>query len=477
LIRANNIEVHDDIALDLFADYYKFFCFFWPELSSEDMIPNWHIKEIARELQFLSEFIVRREAPPYEDLFITVPPGSTKSSLVTQGWPIWNWLGDPSLVWIIDSYSSDASLNHAIKAKNILKSEMFQTVLMPYFEKLHGKKLELIRDNNDDFINNFGGRYYATSTTGTVTSMHAHCLIFDDAMNAVIADSDTKRAASNRALELTFPSRKIDKRNTPSIYLMQRFHEDDTIGHFMKKSRSYHHICLPAELTSDVKPAELREKYIDGLLDPVRMPREVLDKARLELGSFGYSGQYLQQPYPEEGGRIKKDWFVTIEAGEVPDSVAWDLWIDGAYTKDKDNDPTGFMIAGFDLKNGRMIVRHFEEQWMTTPEVTKRIKEIHADYLDNASMIEIEPKASGYSFIQLIRDETLFNVTRITGRLVQDGKLARVNYAAPKIESGRVHLVRGNWNQEYITQMVAFPNYSHDEACDLTGYAVKKYFG
>jgi len=210
LIRANNIEVHDDIALDLFADYYKFFCFFWPELSSEDMIPNWHIKEIARELQFLSEFIVRREAPPYEDLFITVPPGSTKSSLVTQGWPIWNWLGDPSLVWIIDSYSSDASLNHAIKAKNILKSEMFQTVLMPYFEKLHGKKLELIRDNNDDFINNFGGRYYATSTTGTVTSMHAHCLIFDDAMNAVIADSDTKRAASNRALELTFPSRKID---------------------------------------------------------------------------------------------------------------------------------------------------------------------------------------------------------------------------------------------------------------------------
>jgi predicted phage terminase large subunit-like protein len=173
----------------------------------------------------------------------------------------------------------------------------------------------------------------------------------------------------------------------------------------------------------------------------------------------------------------QKDWFVTIEAGDIPEGVAWDLWIDGAYTKDKDNDPTGFMIAGFDLKNGRMIVRHFEEQWMTTPEVTKRIKEIHADYLDNASMIEIEPKASGYSFIQLIRDETLFNVTRITGRLVQDGKLARVNYAAPKIESGRVHLVRGNWNQEYITQMVAFPNYSHDEACDLTGYAVKKYFG
>jgi FAD/FMN-containing dehydrogenase len=33
----------------------------------------------------------------------------------------------------------------------------------------------------------------------------------DDAMNAVIADSDTKRAASNRALELTFHLRNSNK--------------------------------------------------------------------------------------------------------------------------------------------------------------------------------------------------------------------------------------------------------------------------
>jgi hypothetical protein len=99
LNKTHDIVIDHDIALDLFADYYKFFRFFWPELSSEDMIPNWHIKEIARELQFLSEFIVRREAPPYEDLFITVPPVQRKvhwllsAGLYGTGSLILHWSG------------------------------------------------------------------------------------------------------------------------------------------------------------------------------------------------------------------------------------------------------------------------------------------------------------------------------------------------------------------------------------------------
>lgn len=468
-----------DIAIDLFANFYRFFRFFWPDISSEQLVPNWHIKEIAKELQFISEFIVKREIPPYTDLFIQVPPGSTKSSLISQAWPVWCWLQDPSLVFIVNSYAADASLNHSMKAKNIIRSDMFQNVIMPYFKILHGNNLEMVKDNGDDWINNFGGRYYATSTTGTVTSMHAHVLIHDDPQNAVIADSDSKRKASNRAFDLTFPTRKIDKEKTVSVYVAQRLHEDDTIGHVLKRSKNYHQLCLPAELTKDVNPPELAFRYIDGLLDPVRLNRSVLDKAKADLGSFGYSGQFLQAPYPEEGGRIKREWFIIVDPSEVPTGISYDLWIDGAYTQDKENDPTGFLIAGLDIANNRIIIRRAESKWMTTPEVITHIKDLYNDKesgLDGASMIYVEPKASGYSFIQLIRKETMYNVSSITGRLVQDGKSARVNYSAPKIESSRLHLVRGNWNQEYITQHIAFPNYSHDEYTDLTGYAVKKYF-
>jgi len=465
----------DDPALELISDYYKFFRWCWPIISQEEFIPNWHIKKIARRLQYIGLCIADRKKPDYLTNLFSVPPGSTKSSLISQAWICWLWLLDPSIKIMNVSYASDASIKNSFAAKQIIKSEDFQGLFGPVFKQMHGKPLELIRDLTDDWENNFGGKFYATSVTGQATAFHFHVIVFDDAQNADIANSDSKRVASNRMHDFTFPTRKVNKEITPIIYVMQRFNSDDTIGHVMKKKEPYYYLCLPAELSDAVSPPEMKEYYTDGLLDPVRLNRAVLNKAKSDLGSFAYAGQYNQAPYPEAGGHIKKEWFVYLDS--APTDVAYDLWVDGAYTDKKDNDPTGFMVAGFDVKNNRLIVKYYAGEWLEIPDVLKKINGIMPNECDAGSMIYIEPKASGYSFIQMIQRETLYNVTRITGRLVQDGKMARVKYAAPKCESSRVCLVRGNWNDEFVTQLTAFPNYSHDESCDLLGYAVKKYFG
>lgn len=466
------IVQNQELVIDLFADYYKFFRFFWPELSPEQIIINWHIKVMARKLQELSEYIIKREIPPYADYFFNVPPGSTKSSLVSQAWPIWCWLQDPSLIWIVDSYAYDASLNHSFKAKQIIKSDMFQTLIQPYFERLHGKRIELVRDLGDDWINNFGGRYYSTSTTGTVTSMHAHCIIFDDPMNAVIADSDTKRDASNRALSLTFPSRKIDKRHTPSVYVMQRFHEDDTIGYFIKRSKTYYHLCLPAELTDRVIPPEMKEKYTDGLLDPVRLPRDVLIKAKSELGSFGYAGQYLQDPAPVGGGKIKKQWIPLAHPNTINEVISWQIYIDGAYTANTDNDPTGIIITG--VWEQKMIIRFATSKFLELPELIREIAGIiTANRLPKSIPIYIEPKASGKSLKQMLV-KAGYNAIEINSWLVAEGKTGRINLTAPYAEAGRIEMVEAPWNEEFIYQLATFPKASHDEYVDLTGYAVDK---
>jgi predicted phage terminase large subunit-like protein len=60
--------------------------------------------------------------------------------------------------------------------------------------------------------------------------------------------------------------------------------------------------------------------------------------------------------------------------------------------------------------------------------------------------------------------------------LVQEGKEARIQSAAPKIEAGRVYLVRGAWNDVFVSQLTGFPKAAHDEAVDLIGYATEKYF-
>jgi predicted phage terminase large subunit-like protein len=460
----------------LLSDYWLFFQWCWPIISQEKLIVNWHMKVIARRLQYLGMHIINRTKPDNLTNLFSVPPGSSKSSLISQCWLIWLWLLDPSVKMMNVSYADGASLKNSFNAKKILRDEEFKALFGPVFKQMHGKELNLIRDLTDEWENNFGGMYYSTSITGQATAYHFHVIVFDDPMNAEVAYSDAKRAGSNRMHDATFPSRKVNKEITPTIYVAQRFHEDDTLGHVMKKNEPYYYLCLPAELSDKVSPPEMADKYTDGLLDPIRLNHEVLDKAKNDLGSFGYSGQYGQNPFPEGGGKIKKEWFCKIDEADIPKDITWDLWIDGAYTEKKENDPTGFVIAGHDIRNNRLIICHASLKWMTIPDVIERINELHHTYLDEASMIYIEPKASGYSFIQLIQDETYFNVSRITGRLVQDGKAARVNYAAPKIESSRVYLVGGNWNDEFITQLCAFPNYSHDEYCDLLGYACKKYF-
>lgn len=465
----------DDPALILISDYYKFFQWCWPIISQEPFVASKHIKIIARRLQYIGMCIINRVAPDYLTNLFSVPPGSTKSSLISQCWIIWLWLLDPSIKMMNVSYAAGASIKNSFVAKQIFKSEEFKAIFGPVLKTMHGKDITLVRDLTDDWANNFGGMFYATSVTGQATSFHFHVIVFDDPMNAEIADSDTKRTASNRSHDHTFPTRKINKETTPVIYVGQRLHELDTLGHVMAKKEPYYYLCLPAMFSNKVAPEELRAIYQDGLLDPVRLNPSILEKAKSDLGSFAFAGQYLQNPYPEEGGHVKKEWFMYCD--QVPDGIAWDLWIDGAYTEKAQNDPSGFLITGFDVLHNRLYIKHFESDWFTIPDVIKRVSLLINTHGDQASMIYVEPKASGYSFVQLIQEETLLNVTRITGRLVQDGKMARVKYASPKIESSRVWLLKANWNNEFVSQLCAFPNYNHDEACDLLGYAVKKYFG
>ena len=75
---------------------------------------NWHIPYLCEELQKLSKYIVHREPKPY-DLIVNIPPGTTKSTIVTIMWPVWLWTQDPTIRIITNSYSGGLSIEHATK--------------------------------------------------------------------------------------------------------------------------------------------------------------------------------------------------------------------------------------------------------------------------------------------------------------------------------------------------------------------------
>jgi hypothetical protein len=51
------------------------------------------------------------------------------------------------------------------------------------------------------------------------------------------------------------------------IVIMQRLHENDLTGMLLNKEPDeWQHICLPAELSDNVIPSDLKEFYVNGLL-------------------------------------------------------------------------------------------------------------------------------------------------------------------------------------------------------------------
>ena len=112
---------------------------------------------------------------------------------------------------------------------------------------------------------------------------------------------------------------------------------------------------------------------------------------------------------------------------------------------------------------------------MIFPDLIEFVKSYVAinDYSNMDSMIYVEPKASGKSLVQSLRVSSKLNVGEIESELVNGrDKLGRLSTVSPYIQSGRVVLVEGQWNEAFLSQVCSFPNAAHDEMVDLLCYAV-----
>lgn len=447
--------------------FYYFVKTFWAVIIPEVPVFNWHIEYICKELQDLSYYIVNRLPKPY-DIIINIPPGSTKSTIVTIMWHPWLWTQDPRLRVISNSYSGDLSLEHASKSKDIITSDLYRT-LFPEIIIRHDKS------GKGSYENVKGGARYSTSTGGTITGKHAHIILNDDPVNPKQAESDSLRLQANEHTK-TLSSRKVDKKNTPMVTIMQRLHDDDVTGYLLKKKGDkIRHICLPAEVSDRVNPPELKERYIDGLLDPVRIDREVIAEAKIDLGSRQYAGQYEQAPSVDGGNIIKAEWFGHISLSQflaIRGRSPIHFFLDTAYDEKKqktDNDPSGILAAC--LLQNYMFIFHAQKVWKEFPELMRFIPDyVKAHGYDGRSSIRIEPKANGISVIQAVRKYTKLNVTRTPAPT--DSKEVRLHAVSPKIECGRVILVEGDWNEEFVDEVSQFPAKTHDEYVDILVYAI-----
>lgn len=445
--------------------FYEFVKYLWNTIIAEPLVDNWHIRYLCDELQQIGLGVAKREPKLFDYYIINIPPGSSKSTIVSEMYPLWCWTIDETQRFICGSYASTPAEDIADKSYNVFHSDKFGRMFPYLVEHASGGKTH--------FKNGLKGERYTTSTGSAITGIHAHQKIIDDPMSPSIAYSKVERDRANKWVSETIGSRNVDANVTVTIIVMQRLHEQDTTGYLLaKQGLRIKHICLPAELSSNVKPKELAERYVGGLFDPVRRSKASLETAKTELGSYGYAGQMQQRPAPEEGGIIKKAWFgITTRPVPMPVDATINFQLDTAYTEKQSNDPTG--VTSYYTQNGNLFITHHVNVWKEFPQLVRWLPDhVRAQGYRHSSMIHVEPKASGLSVVQTIRDATNLNI--VTSEAPKDDKLTRLHTVSPKIEAGRVFLHEGAWNEQFISQVTSFPNADHDEEVDNLTAIIKR---
>jgi predicted phage terminase large subunit-like protein len=396
-------------------------------------------------------------------LIINIPPRYGKTELAVKNFIAYGLAINPSSKFIHLSYSDDLALDNSSQAKEYIESDAFQ--------KLWQMKLKKDAQGKKKWFNEFGGGVYATASGGAITGFGAGvadsktfsgAIIIDDPLKPDDAFSEVKRKAVNERYNNTIRSR-VNDRDTPIIVIMQRLHEDDLSGYLLNggSGEEWEHLCLPA-LDENNNPL-WKDKHTFEELEAIR-----------QGSRYTFAGQYMQTPAPDEGGEWRKEWFRIVDKSEVPlNSLRWELFIDGAYTKDTANDPSGFQIGA---KWGNdYVIYSSVDKYLEMPELMKFLPNHIASSGLNIFLSLVEPKASGKTIVQMIRQQTGINITEIKSPFVNSSKIENARACSPYIEGGRVILVKGNWNEAFLNQVGTFPNAKHDEHIDLTCYGIERH--
>jgi predicted phage terminase large subunit-like protein len=472
--------------------FFLFFQYFWSTYSDDKLIVNWHIEYLCDELEKIGRNVAAGKKREY-DLIINVPPGTSKTAIVSIFFPIWCWVNWYNLRFITASYTSALSLESAEYSREVVRSEKFSQMFPEIGIKDDKDTKSNFRVVKREFVHkgrvpriHTGGNRFSTSVGGAVTGFHAHILIWDDPLDPNRAARPTEVKKANTWMDRTLPFRKSDKEVSVTIGVMQRLDKDDPTGHLLKTRDDIKHICLPGEINTPkyrqkVSPPHLVAKYKNGLLDPIRLTEAAL-KTFLNLGQFTYGSQIGQDPVPLGGGMFKVGSISVMDRMPTEEIIVkqvryWDKagteGGNGAYTVGvKMAELTNGTWCVLDVKRGRWGTAERERIIKATAQADAMV--IHQRCIPRI-YVEQEPgsggKESAESTIKNLAGHAVYK-DRPTG-----DKTYRADPYSVQVNEGNVSMVKADWNEEYVDELETFPNSTYKDQTDASSGAFSKLSG
>ncbi|MDF0584694.1 terminase [Bradyrhizobium yuanmingense] len=427
------------------SDYLAFAMKAFYVFSSDPYSQEWFHESIAQRLNGSIGRATRQ--------IINAPPRALKSYLVSVAWPAFRLGQDPTHKFICVSYSQDLANKHSADCRRIMES--------PWYRALFSTRLDKSTENQLATTN--GGCRLAMSVGGTLTGFGADTIIVDDPLNAAGAASDATRKHCNEWFDRSLMSRLNDKSKGSIIVLMQRLHQQDLTGHLIER-RGWDHLVLPAVAAQDTKIRLQNRSFVWKQGEPLqaREPLEVLHDVKSQVGPLVFQTQYLQDPAPDEGNDLKREWLRSYDV--VPTRQSGDEVVLSCDMAAKASENSNYSTClAFLVRNRNQY--HLIDVWrgkVAFHELCQLMQAQVAKYAPNAVLIEDTAMGSPLAG-ELMR----VGLQGIVAIKPTKDKRTRMSGETAKLQAGSLVLPRtAPWLDDFMLEYVSFPFGKTDDMMD-----------
>lgn len=446
----------------------------WSQIESQKFVDNWHIHEMCTHLEACQRREIRK-------LIINVPPGHSKSLVVSALYPVWCWIQDPTEKFICVSYEASLSRRDAKRMRDLINSPWFQdrwgastpnNISIPFASSRRAGEFESFQH----------GLRYSTSIGGGMTGRHATQHIVDDPIKPkdTMGGADVTRKhldACEDFWRATLSTRVSDASKIVQILIMQRLHDADLAGRLLEENPPPVHLMLPMRFEPKRKCVTKwggdRRTEEGELLNPKRYDETAVTELEIKLAQFA-SAQLQQDPVPPGGNIFKLEWLQNYWTDAILPPLdqmqllqSWDM-------RFKDSKTTGDWVVGQvwgAYKGLFYLLDQVRGRWSFV-ETCEQVIALTAKH-PRAYEKLIEDKANGSAVMSALQGA----IPGIVPVEPEGGKEARANAAQPVFKSANVlppNPVAAPWVLAWQTEMTRFPKAPHDDQVDATTQAITR---
>ena len=228
-------------------------------------------------------------------------------------------------------------------------------------------------------------------------------------------------------------------------------------------------LSLSPSATGKPQPNDPLDRKPGEALCPERFNVEALENLQRQLGTYSFSALYQQRPTPAEGMIFKRKWFKTI-VKQPPPGLKWCRGYDLAVSTKTTADYTASFRVAYNDEGNLYIDGGFRKR-VEFPDQRRYILGRIAAEHDTEHGIELA--LHGQGIMQELRRSARLQGRRFRGIQVEGDKLTRALKWSSLAEEGRVILVRGGWNADFIDEACSFPGGQFDDQIDAVSIAVR----